>query len=141
MRVQLVAFICLITIIACGPRLRSDFERLPVERQVAAYKDHLARRGAPSRRARSALESGGHGAADALAAELLSGSNRSFEHEALVVISTIQSKGTDLRDSRAERVLQTIVSRDNADETSRNLAYSTLSAIREGYHASKPAPR
>jgi hypothetical protein len=125
-----------LAIVACGPRLPRDFERQPVEVQVALYKRYIEARGTPSHRAQKSLTAGGRRAADALAGTLRAGDAGPFEREALTVLSRIQSRGTDLRGSRAERALELFLSGPVEDEVSRRMAKSTLAAIKQNYHAS-----
>jgi hypothetical protein len=113
---------------ACGG-LPSDFEKLPLEKKVSAYKEHLQNYGRPLWSARSQISWHGWAAAN-LMAEYLDGRLQGFsEREAIQIIDLVQERGCSLRGTPAQESLERFLAREPSDSADYYAAKVTLEGI------------
>jgi hypothetical protein len=131
---RIVSFLFLaILLLALGcTRLPEDFESLPVQRQVDTYVRYLENGGAPRLWARASIARHGAAAAGVIAAVLPRPIDDSYKTELLMILSEIQSAGTNLKGTPAESAIRALIQQPGASRDLREVAPQVLQIIENG---------
>jgi hypothetical protein len=126
------------SLISCR-ELPGDFAALPLDKKIEAY----ARRGGRSFYAENLIAAHGYAAAEAMVPYITEEKHGILKINAIDIVWDVQSRGCDLRGSKAEKVLRQLIRDEGVRRDLRTAAEGTLESIEMGRHAqasSKPLP-
>ncbi len=127
--IRFMQYAVFLVLVGCGG-LPSNFERLSLKKQVAAYEKHLQDFGRPRLYAESHIAWHGWEAAD-LMAQYLNGEKVGLpKSEALQIINLVQIRGCSLRGTVSESAVSKFLATGKLDASDRQSAESALDSIR-----------
>lgn len=142
------SFRCIVLATVCWSltacwQLPRDFAELPLEEKVAAYSSRFVRGGGRSFYAEDLIAAHGYDAAEAMVPYITGGKKGILKFVAINIIWDVQSRGCDLRGSKAEQALKELRQTQGLQRDLSTAAEEALESIAMSRHSdssSKPLP-
>jgi hypothetical protein len=122
------------SLVACW-QLPGDFDTLPLERKIEAYRRRFERGGGRSLHAEKLIAAHGYQAAEAMAPYILRKKKGISEFVAINIVWDVQSRGCDLRGSNAETSLKKLMTVKSLRRDLSAAAEGALESIAMGRHS------